>query len=80
MQDKPEGTGDVRWDAFLTSLAEHLTAHEGQGAPDWVDFQPLQRFWFPFNTPGARADAIVHGPVAFRRRGIFISPQELEVV
>jgi hypothetical protein len=37
------------------------------------------RFWFPFNTPSARADALVHAPAAFRRRGIFVAPQELEV-
>ena len=26
----------------------------------------------------ARADAVVHAPAAFRRRGVFIAPQELE--
>jgi hypothetical protein len=39
----------------------------------------LRTFWFPFNTRAARADALVHSPAAFRRRGVFIAPQELEV-
>src|SRR3954451_17718495 len=64
----PQSTGDERWDAFLAALAEHLAARDGHGAPDWVDFRPLRRFWFPFNTAAARADAIVHAPAAFRSR------------
>jgi len=35
--------------------------------------------WFPFDTKAARADALVHAPAAFRRRGVFVAPQELEV-
>jgi hypothetical protein len=42
-------------------------------------YRSLQRFWFPFNTRAARVDAIVHAPAAFRRRGVFVAPQELEV-
>lgn len=39
----------------------------------------LRRFRFPFDTPAARVDAFVHAPVSFRRRGVFIHPQEPEV-
>lgn len=31
------------------------------------------------NTRAARSDAPVHAPAAFRRRGVFVAPQELEV-
>lgn len=76
----PQSVGDERWDAFLAALAEHLAARDGRAAPDWVGFRPLKRFWFPFDTAAARADAIVHAPAAFRSRGIYLSPHELDVV
>ena len=76
---EPASTGDIRWDVFLAALAEFLTTREGRGAPPWADARSLRQFWFPFNTPAARVEAIVHAPAAFRRRGIFVAPQELEV-
>ena len=77
--EEPAGTGDERWDVLLAALAEHLAARDGRGAPSWTEPRRLRRFWFPFNTPAARADAIVHAPAAFRRRGVFVSARELEV-
>lgn len=79
LEEAPSSTGDQRWDTFVEALAEYLAARDGRDAPEWVGFRPLTRFWFPFNTAAARADAIVHAPASFRRRGIFISPQEFEV-
>lgn len=76
---EPAGTGDERWDVFLAALAEHLATRDGRGAPDWVESRSLRRFWFPFNTRAARADALVHAPAAFRRRGVYVAAQELEV-
>jgi hypothetical protein len=76
---EPAGTGDERWDVFLAALAEHLAARDGHGAPEWAYGRCLRTFWFPFNTPAARVDAVVHAPASFRRRGIFIAPEELEV-
>jgi hypothetical protein len=76
---EPGITGDDRWDVFLGALAEHLAARDGRAAPDWAQSRSLRRFWFPFNTRAARVDAIVHAPAAFRRRGVYIAPQELEV-
>jgi len=79
LDEAPATTDDERWDAFLAALAEHLAAKDGRGAPGWVGFRPLRRFWFPFNTQAARVDAIVHAPAAFRSRGIYLSPHELDV-
>jgi hypothetical protein len=79
LADEPAGTDDERWDVFLAGLAEHLAARDGRGAPSWVEGRSLRRFWFPFNTAAARVDAVIHAPAAFRRRGVFVSPQELEV-
>jgi hypothetical protein len=76
---EPPSTGDERWDVLLAALAEHLAARDGRGAPAWSEPRQLRRFWFPFNTPAARADAVVHAPAAFRRRGVFVSAHELEV-
>ena len=47
-------------------------------APDWSAARGLRRFWFPFNTPGARAQALVHAPAAFRRRGVFVADYEID--
>ena len=76
---EPPSTGDERWDAFLAGLAEYLAARADRAAPAWAERRSLRRFWFPFGSRAARADAFVHSPAAFRRRGIFISPQELGV-
>jgi hypothetical protein len=64
---------------FLAALAEHLAARDGRGAPTWAEPRSLRRFWFPFNTRAARVDAVVHAPAAFRRRGVYLAAQELEV-
>jgi hypothetical protein len=77
--DEPPGTGDERWDVLVAALAEHLAAQDGRGAPAWSEPRRLRRFWFPFNTPAARVDAVVHAPAAFRRRGVFVAAHELDV-
>jgi hypothetical protein len=79
LSGEPAETGDERWDVFLAALAEHLAARDGSVAPWWVESRSLRRFWFPFNTPAARVDAVVHAPAAFRRRGVYVAAQELEV-
>jgi hypothetical protein len=77
--DAPATTGDDHWDVFLAALAEHVAARDGRAGPVWAEERSLPQFWFPFNTRAARADAVVHAPAAFRRHGVYISPQELEV-
>ena len=79
MGAEPPSTDDERWDVFLAALAEHLAMRDGRGAPSWVESRSLRRLWFPFNTRAARVDALVHAPAAFRRRGVYVAAQELEV-
>jgi hypothetical protein len=79
LEDEPRGTGDVGWDVFLAGLAEHLAEIDGHAGPPWADLRSLLQFWFPFNTRAARADALVHAPAAFRRRGVYVAPEELKV-
>jgi hypothetical protein len=79
LTDEPGSSGDPRWDVLLAALAEHLAARDGAAGPDWSDRRALRRFWFPFNTPAARVDAVVHAPAAFRKRGVFVAARDLEV-
>jgi hypothetical protein len=79
LQEEPPETGDEQWDVFLAALAEHLAARDGRRGPRWCEQRRLDRFWFPFNTRLARAEAIVHAPAAFRRRGVMVARNELEV-
>jgi hypothetical protein len=78
LQDQPESTGDERWDTLLAALAEHLAAHEDSAAPSWAEERSLQRWWFPFDLPSQHVEALVHAPMAFRRRGVFVSARNLE--
>jgi hypothetical protein len=79
LAEEPPDTGDEHWNVFLAALAEHLAARDGRGAPAWSEDRALYQFWFPFNTRAARVDAIVHAPAAFRKRGVYVARQELEV-
>jgi hypothetical protein len=78
LEDAPDPTGDERWDVLFAGLAEHLAMRDGRAAPRWSASRALGRFWFPFDTPGARAQALVHAPAAFRRRGIFVADYEID--
>jgi hypothetical protein len=79
LDQEPAPTDDKHWDVFLAALAEHVAAKDGRGAPPWVETRSLRRFWFPFNTRAARVDALVNAPAAFRRRGVYVAAQELNV-
>ncbi|HEY7949830.1 MAG TPA: hypothetical protein VID51_03235 [Solirubrobacterales bacterium] len=79
---RPESTGDLRYDAYLGALAEHLAAVHDLSRPAW-SVEPgrfLDRFWFVSEVPGFRAVAIAQAPAAFRRRGVFIPERSLHRV
>ena len=78
LEDAPGLTGDERWDALFAGLAEHLAMRDRQAAPEWSASRGLRRFWFPFDTPGARAQALVHAPAALRKRGVFVTDYEID--
>lgn len=79
LDEEPATTGDERWDVFLAALAEHLAAKDDRRGPAWCEERHLYQLWFPFNTKAARVEAIVHAPAAFRRRGVMLARNELEV-
>ena len=78
LANAPGSTGDERWDVLFAGLAEHLAMRDGKDAPPWSASGGLRRFWFPFDTPGARAQALVHAPAALRRRGVFVADYEID--
>ena len=82
LRRRPRSTGSREWDALLGALAEHLAFHDEMPIPRWVEAPErfLDSFWFPTNTAAARADAVVHAPASFRRRGVFIERRSLERV
>jgi hypothetical protein len=80
--DRPEPTGDARYDAYLGALAEHLAAVHGLTRPVWSieAARFLDRFWFVSDVPGFRAVSIAQAPAAFRRRGVFVPERSLHRV
>jgi hypothetical protein len=76
----PDTTADKRFDVLLGAIAEHLAYHHNLPVPKWAiteDRLWMGTAWFPNNLPSARVWALAHSPAAFRRRGIFIHPDDL---
>lgn len=80
LDDCPRPTGDLRHDAYLAALAEHLAGSVGIARPSWTcdPDRFLERFWFVSAVKGFRALALAESPAAFRRRGVFVSRGALE--
>lgn len=76
---KPSPTGDRRFDALLAAIAEDLCVHAGTDVPAWVhdDERFLDGFWWVSDLPSARAQAVVHAPASYRRRGVMIDRADL---
>ena len=75
LDDCPETVGDPRFDALLAALAEHLCAEHGIESPAWVGHTSrfLETWWFVAGLKSLEADAFVHSPISFARRGVFIA-------
>lgn len=71
----PEPVGDPRFDALLAALAEHLCAQYGSESPAWVGDANrfLDTWWFVAGMKSLEADAFVHSPISFARRGVFLA-------
>ncbi len=78
--ERPELTGDPRYDAYLGALAEYLAVHYHLPVPSWVE-EPerfLDQWWFPTQFKSLHAMAIVQSPASFKRRGIFVDQTEFQ--
>jgi hypothetical protein len=71
----PLPTGGRRYDALLASLVEYCSVHHGMSPPIWVDDPSrfLQQWWFVSGLKSLHANAVVHSPISFKRRGVFIT-------
>jgi hypothetical protein len=71
----PSPTGDRRYDALLASLVEYSCIHHGMKPPEWVDDPSrfLEEWWFVSGMKSLHANAMVHSPISFKRRGVFIT-------
>jgi hypothetical protein len=67
-------------DAWLAAYAEHLCGKIGAAAPEWA-FAPWRTSDDPIfdegSTPALRRLALVHAPLAFKRRNIFTPSVDL---
>ena len=68
-------------DAWLAAYAEHLAGKIGVPAPEWA-FAPWRTSAEPIfgeggDSPALRALALVHAPLAFKRRNIFTPSVDL---
>jgi hypothetical protein len=77
--EAPAPTGDNHYDAMLAALAEYSCVHHGIQPPHWVDDPDrfLEVWWFVSGVKSLHANAIVHSPVSFKRRGVFITENSL---
>jgi hypothetical protein len=78
----PPGTGDVRVDAALAGLAEHLARHDDWTPPLWVfdESRYAKPWWFVSGVKSWHAAALVESPLAFRKRGVFLTASALDRV
>lgn len=76
---EPDLTEDPRFDALLAAIAEDLCVHAGQTPPAWVHAPSrfLDMPWWVSDLPSARAQALVHAPASYRRRGVMIDRHDL---
>jgi hypothetical protein len=80
--EAPSPTGDSRVDAALAGLAEHLARRDGWPPPKWTfeEARYAQPWWFVANVRSWHALAIQESPLAFRKRGVFLTASALERV
>ena len=81
-EDVPPATGDVRVDAALAGLAEHLARHDGWVPPLWAfaDSRYATPWWFVAGVRSWQPLALVESPLAFRKRGVFLTASALDRV
>lgn len=82
VRTEPSATGDRRFDALLAAIVEFVCARNEALAPAWVNSPDrfLEPWWFVSGMSTLHADAIVHSPISFARRGVFVTEDALTYV
>jgi hypothetical protein len=82
ISERPEFTGDRRYDAYLGALAEHIADLYGLERPEWsIDPRRfLDTPWLLSEVPGFRATSIAEASPAFARHRVFIPERSLHRV
>lgn len=78
--ERPELTGQRRWDSFLAAIVEHIARLHDHPVPAWVD-EPgrfLERPWVVAETRLAGWDSVLFAPAAFIRHGVLPDPRDLD--
>jgi hypothetical protein len=81
-QDAPPASSDSGVDAAMAALAEHLARRDGWRPPSWAFDQRryAEPWWFVSGVRAWHAIALVESPLAFRKRGVFLTSSALERV
>lgn len=79
-RDAPPETGDSGVNAALAALAEHLARRDGWQPPSWAfdEDRYAEPWWFVSGLRSWHALAMVESPLAFRKRGVFLTSAALE--
>ena len=79
LSDEPQRGNDLRANAYLAAVAEHLALRNKLPVPGWVS-EParfLKMPYFPCGLESLKATLLVESPPAFRRRMIFVGADPL---
>lgn len=78
-RDEPLLSGDLRVDAALAAMAEHLARADAWPVPPWAQDTDREtgRWWFVTDLTGLHPRALVESPASFRKRGVFITSDAL---
>lgn len=81
-EEMPPATGDSGVDAALAALAEHLARRDGWRPPAWAldERRYAEPWWFVSGVRAWHAIALVESPLAFRKRGVFLTASALDRV
>lgn len=79
LSDEPPLGDNVRENAYLAAVAEHLALRYQLEIPEWTLSQErfLKHPFFPAGLESLKATLLVESPVAFRRRMIFVDADPL---
>ncbi len=80
LAERPELTGQRKWDAFLAAIVEHIARLHDHPVPEWVH-EPerfLDQPWLFAVGRTMAMESILFAPGAFVRHSVFPDPRDLD--